>query len=575
MTTDALLEEFISDIRSHPHPDVVEYLEQNIEFSSRVSPNQPGRFSTLLRPYMRKPLRDYHPESGCSDSTLCWGSQCAKTTVAMGGLAYTLHNNPRNCLYVMPTEALGRSWSQTRFHPLVDDNPVLAQHKPGNSDQFKALEMLFDRMTMNVVGSNSPANLASRPAALVICDEVCKFARASSEESSAMKLAEQRTKTFPSALRAKMSTPTTPENEFWIDFLASDQSYYYIPCPNCREHFVFEHSRETLVWSPDAKTADGLWDLGKVKESAHYACPFCQFPIKDHHKPGMLLAGDWKATNPSAPASHHGYHLNSFYSPDLQCSFGNMAVRFLQSLNLFGLQDYYNGWLALPWSDMAVNVKEESILALRNNEYRFGTIPDFLFSKLAYLTLCADPGQNETHWIIAAVCTDGEIAVVDCGTCLAPEDLVGIMKVKTFMAPNGKELRCRIGLVDSGDFTTRIYDLCHRSGGLLWPSKGSPASFGAWSETALKTHPGLNLYTYVDYTAKLALYVEKVQKRLPPLLHLPADAPAELIHGMSGQQLLEQRTPRGTTKYWKKIRDDHYGDCVKLAMVTYWVLQNK
>jgi len=160
---------------------------------------------------------------------------------------------------------------------------------------------------------------------------------------------------------------------------------------------------------------------------------------------------------------------------------------------------------------------------------------------------------------------------VDCGTVLAPEDLLTLLKDKTYKGTGDAEWPIGFGIVDSGWQTDRIYDLCVRSRGKLWPSKGSVASFGTWSTSQVKTHRGLVLHTYVDYTIKLSLYVEKCEKRLAPLLHLPDDAPAALIHGLTGQQLLETRTPRGTTKYWKEIREDHFGDCVKLAVLSHWI----
>jgi len=569
-----LLGEFLGDLSLPELPDPVAWCEENIEFSPRVSPNQPGRFSTLLRPYMREPLSQFHPESGCTDLTLCWGSQCAKTTVAMMGMAYKLANDPSPTLVVMPTEALGRSWSQTRWIPLIEDNPALSAHMPENKDLMKSLEMQFARQTTTVVGSNSPSQLSSRPVQTLILDECCKFARASTDESSAMKLAEQRTKTFSRSLRVKMSTPTTAEHEFWLDFQAGDQRHFEVPCPECGGRFTFEHGQgenKTLCWDPEAKGKDGIWDKEKVRQTAHYRCPHCAFQIRDHHKPSMMLQGEWIARNPSAPYGRRSYHLNSFYSPDVQCSFGNLAVRFLESIDLFGLQDYNNGWMALPHQESTVNVKEEKIHALRCKEYRLGQIPPFLLEKFGYLVLTADPGQDQTHWVVSAVARDGEIAVVDCGTVLAPEDLLTLLKEKTYKGTGDSEWPIGFGIVDSGWQTDRIYDLCVRSRGKLWPSKGSVASFGTWSTSQVKTHRGLVLHTYVDYTLKLSLYLEKIEKRLAPLLHLPDDAPAALIHGLTGQQLLETRTPRGTTKYWKEIREDHFGDCVKLAVLSHWI----
>jgi phage terminase large subunit GpA-like protein len=476
-------------------------------------------------------------------------------------------------LWVMPTEALGRSWSQTRWQEFVRTNPVLAAHMPDDPDEFKLLEMHFDRFTMNVVGSNSPANVASRPVGIVNQDEVCKFREATESESSTMKLADQRTKTFPRAFRGKASTPTIPEHEFWQDFLAGDQRYYWMPCPHpeCGQELKFEHSRATLVWDPEAKTADGLWDLAKVQQTAHYVCPHCGGEIWDKHKPSMLLKGRWVPSNPAAAAGRRSYHLNSFYSPDV--TFGTMAVKFLEGQDLFGLQDYYNGWLAIPWTTYEENVKQEKVLNIRSDKYRVKQIP-YAPEELAYVAIESDPGLHRTHWGAIATSITGEMSLIDYGTTLALEDVIRLFHdLEWKYRDSSDHVQAQMGLMDSGDFTMRVYDACAASNGLIWPSKGSDASTGAWNQSLIKTHPSLVLYTYVDYTAKFQIYVDAISKRLPPLVWLPQDVSIDVINGCSGQQLLVKRTPRGVMRYFKPLPEDHYGDILKLGRVNWWVMR--
>lgn len=564
-----LLESFFSDLLHTDAPSVVEWLQENVELPPRFSPNEPGQFSTLSRPYMREPLECFHPQSGVTDLNLCWGSQAVKTATLVLGTAYRLKFVPLPVLWVMPTEALGRSFSGTRFQPLIHDNPCFADIMPENPDDFNLLEMHFLRQTVNIVGSNSPANLASRPVGIVIQDEVCKFARASAEESSAMKLADQRTKTFARALRAKASTPTTAEHEFWLDFLAGDQRYFFVPCPHCSGKLRFEHQEQSLQWDPSAKK-DGRWNLSRVRETAHYVCPHCKGKITDQHKPTMLLGGEWIPQNLAADSGRRSYHLSSFYSPDV--TFGTMAVKFLESENLFGLQDYYNGWLALPWQQQVANVKEEAVMACRGS-YHIGeiSIPP---EELAYVAITADPGQKETHWMTTAFSVTGECRIIDCGTVLAIEDMLPLADRIEYLC-GAEKISPTIGVIDSGDFTERVYDFCSSSDGLFVPSKGSPAMFArsVWAQNDIKSHEDLQLYTYVDYMMKRHLYIEKILLRMPPLLHLPANSPPALLHGLSGQQLLEKNTPTGKAKYWKIIPWDHWGDCLKLAYLSWWVLR--
>lgn len=87
----------------------------------------------------------------------------------------------------------------------------------------------------------------------------------------------------------------------------------------------------------------------------------------------------------------------------------------------------------------------------------------------------------------------------------------------------------------------------------------------------MKTHPGLELYTYQDRAAKIELYAERIAHGRGPGLHLPGNADPDLIRGLSGQVLEEKP---GSPSQWKKIAGDHYGDCVKLCMFSWWVLKS-
>jgi len=208
---------------------------------TRMQTETPGPYSTLLTPYAREPMNCF-ADPRVSDLALCFGSQTSKTTTIMIGTAWRLVNNPCPTIWVMPSESLARSFSENRWQPMVKDCAKLAALKSRSTHRFKNLEQQFEDATLTFVGSNSPSNLASRPAGLLLMDEVDKMAEASGKESSAVALAENRTKSFTNALRVKTSTPTTEEGEIWQAFLAGDQRFYFVPCPHCGE-------RQRLLWS--------------------------------------------------------------------------------------------------------------------------------------------------------------------------------------------------------------------------------------------------------------------------------------------------------------------------------------
>jgi phage terminase large subunit GpA-like protein len=250
-------------------------------------------------------------------------------------------------------------------------------------------------------------------------------------------------------------------------------------------------------------------------------------------------------------------------------SWGDLAKLFLQKKDTpGGLHDFYNSYLGLPWENRAAQVKEDAVMKLRDDGYRLKTIP----GEMHLLTMCADVGERETHWSVEARMESGESFVIDYGIVLSPEDLVREEFLRERVYRFGdQQVRPRFGLIDSGYNTERVYQVCARSRGLFLPSKGSTASFGTWSLSQVMGFPSLRLVTYVDFTAKVELYLNRINKQLPPRLHFPGDVGKDFIDGHLGQQMLENRNSRVSPKYWKKVAGDHFGDCTKLHTVAWWV----
>jgi hypothetical protein len=158
---------------------------------------------------------------------------------------------------------------------------------------------------------------------------------------------------------------------------------------------------------------------------------------------------------------------------------------------------------------------------------------------------------------------------LDWGTVLTIDDLL-TERHKWVYARAGavdRKMTPRVALVDSGDNASLVYKMCQRSGRFWWPSKGSEATSGEWGQTPLTNYHGLMLYTYVDKTAKDELYDRRIQRKEGRRVFFPADVTSDLIDGIRGQE----RIDKGMRARWKKVRSDHYGDCLKLIQVLSWV----
>jgi hypothetical protein len=344
-----------------PTDPVSHWCEDNIVFNE---PNCQGPFSLAGREYLREPLNTWS-DSNVTDAVLVFGARCGKTRVIMGGIGWMIENEPARVLWVMPnTHGTGgaQNVSRTRWQPMLRSSAVLADLIPSGArrHEFKSLQQIIGGSLIDFAGSNSPANLASNPARVVVLDEVDKFNAGGKKEADAAKLADERAKEFSNPKRFKTSTPTTYEGLIWQELLKTDLRRRFVPCPHCAKHVVFAWSATYTVlpktgceayvkWDQDARTTDGKWDLEKVRASAHAECPHCKGKILDQHKTKMDRAGEWRPTQKAANG-YRGWHLPSMYSASKQTSFGALAVKFLQAKNsLQGLQGFINGDLAEPY----------------------------------------------------------------------------------------------------------------------------------------------------------------------------------------------------------------------------------
>lgn len=547
-------------------PSPLAWAEENVYLDKRFTP-RPGRYDCGYTPYMRGP-HEWFGDPRIRQITLVKAAQIAGTTWLANCMMWVIAEEPGPILYVTSTGENAKSWSERELIPRIKNCGPLKPLMPENDDDFRKSEMHFQSCTLRLTGSNSEGNLASRPIRFLFADEVDKWPPESGKEAPALQLAKARTNFYRRTSKTCVtSTPTIESGAVWKEFLEGSQHYFFIPCLDCGEMqpLVFEHIR----WPDHHRDLAGGWDLDAVAREAHYECRACKSPWSQAMQHRLISNGDWNATNPKAPADHISAHISSLYSP--QFSWGDLARMFLQKKSSpGGLHDFYNNFLGLPWENRAAQVKEEAVLDLRAT-YRLLEIP----VEPRILTICADVGERETHYSVESRIESGESWVIDYGTVLSPEDLVS----ESFLAARkyrfgDKWYTPRFGLIDSGYNTERVYEVCARSRGLFMPSKGSTAAFGTWTLSQVSGYPQLRLVTYVDFTAKVELYLNRINKKLPPQLHLPADVGQDFLDGHIGQQLLEFPGARHAPKYFKKLPNDHYGDCSKLHGVANWVMKS-
>ncbi len=195
--------------------------------------SEPGRFKTDRTPYMRD-IMDAFTDDNIHRVVAMTSSQVGKSEALNNVIARYIHLDPCTILMVQPSQELAEKYSKTRIVPMILDTKVLTPlFNPRNQT---ILEKFFTGGQLLMTGSNSPANLASQPVRIVLCDEVDRFQADLPREGDPVKLATARTTTFWNYKIGLFSTPTVKgASRIEMEYLTGTQEEWQYKCPNCGE----------------------------------------------------------------------------------------------------------------------------------------------------------------------------------------------------------------------------------------------------------------------------------------------------------------------------------------------------
>lgn len=386
-------------------------------------------------------------------------SQVGGTETLQNMLGWVIHEDPAPTMVVYPSDVLAESVSENRIQPMLELSPPLKER--WKSNESSKLELQFESMYLNLVGSNSPSNLASKPIKYLFMDEVDKYPGASKKEANPISLVKERTKTFRNRKIFMASTPTLRTGHIWKAMEEADVlKHYFVPCPHCGKYIE-------LKWSQVSFPQDENMTYADRAELATYVCQECGCIITDQHKQQMLRYGQWRIVRQSAQiAKKVAFWINTLYSPFVR--FSEVVKEFLKSKDdpeVF--QNFVNSWFAEPWEDTKLKTSADLVLE-RQTDIPAYTVPDW--AKL--LTGGVDVQENCLYWTIRAwgnYLTSQNIAH---GQAWSFAEIERVMNL-AFKQPDGTQMVVALSLIDSGDQTDAVYDFCADNSDWALPCKGS------------------------------------------------------------------------------------------------------
>ena len=538
-----------------------------------------GRWRTARNPILGEIMDCFSAGSRVRDVVVMKSSQVGVTEAIVNVLGYTLEHAPCPAMVMMPSLEARDAWKVQKLNPLLQETPAVREVLGGvrSRDAANRQDLIdFPGGVLFLAGGNSANSYAQKSVRIIILDDLDRFPEEVGEEGDVITLAEGRTKAFPRAIRAYVSTPTVKGGLIDRQWARSDQRRYQVPCPHCGE-------LQALEWG-GAESGHGMkWTVladGTVA-NVRYVCRECGAEILEHHKPAMLAAGRWVATHPERAV--RGYHISALLAPiGLGPSWESLVRGWLAAQdNTATLRAWINTNLGEPCEERGEEIDPLALLNRLENydpelaghrlrAIKVRTIGIDVQKDRIELTVY-DVGPGEEFWAIDHIIIGGDTAGAEPWVELASEIAA--------IAPD-------CGGIDSGYATDQVLAFAARRP-WLFVCKGIEGRGKTLVESdddrkrrlRKRRKKGFSPFLVSDEAAK-ALLTQRL--KLAPgadgqpragYIHYPANEPAfddEFFAQLASNRLVEKTVRGRPVREWvqTRVRNEAY-DCWKYALAGF------
>lgn len=203
-------------------------------------------------------------------------------------LGFAIDQEPGPILYVYPDENSAKEELKTRISRFIKSAPRLIRHAADRG--WLTIDMVFlGRTTIFMAWASSATTLIRRTIRWIFIDEIDNCDQQAGKLGDTLELVSARVTTYKGRSKIVLtSTPSIPTASAWVQWLASDQRRYYVPCPECGtyQYLKFDHIKvDGRERDPDKIIAQDL---------AYYECEHCLSKLKyKTHQRWMVARGVW------------------------------------------------------------------------------------------------------------------------------------------------------------------------------------------------------------------------------------------------------------------------------------------
>jgi len=542
---------------------------------------EPGPYRSDRTPYLREIMYELSNHSLTKKVVFKKGAQVGATAAGLNWIGYIVDHDPGMTMVVWPTLPDAKKNSKIRLDPLIEATPRLRNKiSMGNNRDSKNTGLLkdFQDGALIISGANSSSSLSSIPAKNIFGDEIDRWPDNVEGEGDPVALVEARQRTYSRRKAYYVSTPTFKQSsKIHREFMASDQRYFYVPCPHCHEYQILGHEdweRPLSVFDHLHYETEADSNGKQLVTRAAIFCKRCGEEMHEHYKPIMFQKGEWRKHNPKSTIA--GFHLSSLYSPLGWMSWVDICQDYVNAKNSNDPEKMIT-FVNLDLGEVYEDVGERPVkdkLYKRREQYAIGTVQ----IGAVFLTCAVDVqqdrleaeviawGRNRVRWSVERKIIIG--SPKDTETWDELEDYIS----STFTHVSGYEMAITKVGIDSGYESQSVYNFCRKfDPRRVVPLKGqddlsqivaAPRAVDV-RENGKTLRRGVKLWRVGTNLIKGELYGD-LQKD-PPKDSLEAD-PQGFIHfpeyeGEYFEQLvaeerkLKRNTKGHTVVEWHKIRD--------------------
>jgi phage terminase large subunit GpA-like protein len=552
---------------------------------------EPGPYRTSRTPYLRAIMDDLSVGSPVLRVIFKKCAQIGASEVGNCWVGYLVDQAPGPILMVQPTVELAKRYSKQRIDALFTESELMrSKVQPSRTrDSGNTILMKeFDGGLLIMTGANSAVGLRSMPVRYIFLDEIDAYPGDVEAEGDPVALAEARTRTF--SFRSKKFLTSTPlikgMSRISREYDRSDQRHYFVPCPLCHAMQVLEFAR--LRWQP-----------GKPA-TVQYQCRECEGTFGEHHKTGMLAAGEWRATAPSLDPLTHGYQLNGLYSPVGWLGWADIAKQWEEAVNdADARKTFINTVLGEEWEEEAGEVPDWQRLYERREVWPLQTVPE----RGLFLTAGADVqidrievdvwawGRGLESWLVDHIIVPGDPGREEVWSSMTQ------LLERTWEHSTGNRLALQRLAIDTGFTTQQVYAWARsQDRHTVLPVRGigrydrivpvSGPTKVEVNDRGKKNKRGLNLWTVSVSVFKKELYKhlgldKPTGEQLAAgftypngFVHLPDTTSDEWIKQVVAEQqvVVRSRHGFGARTEWRQLRPRNEAlDCRVYARAAVWL----